>query len=308
MKTVHARAPCRICDIGGWTDTRFAEYGAVFSIAVWPGVEVTLNGDSMGMHTHQRSEKVARKLMDVSDPMLIGYDFAMPYGSGTGTSAAYGVALIAALDKWRGGNLSRHGIAQMAHRIETEELGLECGVQDQFASAYGGVNLIEIGSYPDGVAVKGLPMRRALLDRLLLVHIGTSHNSSEVHKKVIERIANPYELRLRTLRQCAGDAEHHYMAGDMPRFGYVMKLNTGMQRALHHSTTDIFNPLIKDLKDIGAAGWKVNGAGGGGTITIMADGVENRDRIESLIAEGYPQCRIIPITVADEGVETWGDG
>jgi len=37
-----AVAPIRICDIGGWTDTWFAEHGNVFNISVSPFVEVQI--------------------------------------------------------------------------------------------------------------------------------------------------------------------------------------------------------------------------------------------------------------------------
>ena len=36
--TVTATAPVRTCDCGGWTDTWFAQHGAVFHVAVNPGV------------------------------------------------------------------------------------------------------------------------------------------------------------------------------------------------------------------------------------------------------------------------------
>jgi len=36
-RVIRAEAPVRICDLGGWTDTWFAEHGAVCSIAVTPG-------------------------------------------------------------------------------------------------------------------------------------------------------------------------------------------------------------------------------------------------------------------------------
>ena len=42
-RIVHALAPIRICDLGGWTDTWFAEHGKVFNIGVHPGVEVRIN-------------------------------------------------------------------------------------------------------------------------------------------------------------------------------------------------------------------------------------------------------------------------
>lgn len=49
---VHAVAPIRICDIGGWTDTWFAKHGAIFNIAVYPYVEVQVRehpGDVEGL-------------------------------------------------------------------------------------------------------------------------------------------------------------------------------------------------------------------------------------------------------------------
>ena len=33
-RVINAMAPIRICDLGGWTDTWFAETGAVFNIGV----------------------------------------------------------------------------------------------------------------------------------------------------------------------------------------------------------------------------------------------------------------------------------
>ena len=39
---VNATAPVRICDIGGWTDTWFAEHGDVVNLAVAPYVRVQI--------------------------------------------------------------------------------------------------------------------------------------------------------------------------------------------------------------------------------------------------------------------------
>jgi D-glycero-alpha-D-manno-heptose-7-phosphate kinase len=40
--TITATAPVRTCDCGGWTDTWFARHGAVFHIALNPGVRVAV--------------------------------------------------------------------------------------------------------------------------------------------------------------------------------------------------------------------------------------------------------------------------
>ena len=74
---------------------------------------------------------------------------ALPAGSAAGTSAAVVVALLGALDALTPGRLSPADIAAAAHRIETEGLGLQSGVQDQIASAHGGINLVVIDTYPN---------------------------------------------------------------------------------------------------------------------------------------------------------------
>src|SRR5829696_8550971 len=43
MRIVHATAPIRVCDNGGWTDTWVARHGKVFSIAVRPLVHVRID-------------------------------------------------------------------------------------------------------------------------------------------------------------------------------------------------------------------------------------------------------------------------
>ena len=48
-RILNAVAPIRICDLGGWTDTWFAEHGKVFNIGVHPGVEVQVN-DPLAPH------------------------------------------------------------------------------------------------------------------------------------------------------------------------------------------------------------------------------------------------------------------
>jgi hypothetical protein len=49
------------------------------------------------------------------------------------------------------GRLAPHEVARAAHRIETDLLPQQSGVQDQLASAHGGINYIEILEYPHAI-------------------------------------------------------------------------------------------------------------------------------------------------------------
>lgn len=211
---INAVAPTRICDVGGWTDTHFSKYGTVFNVAIYPYVEVqvhpmapgesdgrlivstenygtsyTLDPDNIVYDKHPLIE-AAIKCMALPQDLALRinvFSYAPP-GASMGTSAAVSVALIGALDVLTGKKLVPHELATLAHSIETKELGLECGVQDQLASAYGGINLIEISDFPKAT-ISPIAITDAiwweLEHRLVLTYIGKPHQSSEIHKLVI---------------------------------------------------------------------------------------------------------------------------
>ena len=112
----------------------------------------------------------------------------MPAGAATGTSAAVTVALVAALEHLAAGAVDPAAVARAAHAVEAEGLGRESGIQDQIGAAHGGVNFIEMRAYPDAI-VSPVPLAAetwwALDQRLLLVYLGGSHDSSDVHRRVI---------------------------------------------------------------------------------------------------------------------------
>ncbi|HNT87004.1 MAG TPA: GHMP kinase, partial [Candidatus Hydrogenedentes bacterium] len=174
-RIINAMAPIRICDLGGWTDTWFAGTGAVFNIGVYPYAEVQIYARETPPGQDREIAIHAENFGDryVLDPGPIEYDrhplleacidimeipenlsfeinlySSAPAGCSTGTSAAVSVALLGALDLLSAGRMTPHEIAATAHRVETEKLGLQCGIQDQICSAYGGICFIEMFAYP----------------------------------------------------------------------------------------------------------------------------------------------------------------
>jgi D-glycero-alpha-D-manno-heptose-7-phosphate kinase len=195
---------------------------------------------------------------------------AIPAGSGAGTSAAVAVALLAALAAARGETRSPHDVAYLAHRLEVEVLGNESGVQDQLSAAYGGINFLEIDAYPDAT-VQPLAPWPGLGARLSLVYLGRPHESSNIHREVIARVAGQPSSIFDQLREAACVARDAVAVHDLEAFGRAMIANTEAQRSLHSSLVGVdAAKLIEDSKLHGAIGWKVNGAGGdGGSLTIL---------------------------------------
>jgi D-glycero-alpha-D-manno-heptose-7-phosphate kinase len=336
-KRINSVAPIRICDIGGWTDTWFAGHGAVFNIAVYPYVEVQIeihdrktsddrvvinvenfgesyavNPDSITYTKHPLIE-AAIDVMKIPAELSLTVTLysAAPPGASTGTSAAVSVALIGALDSLTEGRLTPHEVAALAHSIETEKLKLQCGIQDQFCSAYGGINYIQMDRFPHA-SVMPIQVPNAtwweLEGRLAVVYIGTPHSSSDIHKKVIKDLGDNAENdpRLVELRRLAAQAKDALYAGDFELLGRTMEANTDVQRALHKDLVCAkFNDIIAIARQFKALGCKVNGAGGdGGSLTILTNGDASTKRrmLKALRESDYD---VLPIYLSRYGLRVW---
>jgi len=334
---INAVAPTRICDVGGWTDTHFARYGAVFNIAIYPYVEVqihasrhekaagkvtisvenygtsyTLDPNNIVFDKHPLIEAAIKRMSIPKETALrINIYSSAPPGASMGTSAAVSVALIGALNALAEGTLAPHEAAVLAHSIETKDLKLECGVQDQIASAYGGISLIDITDFPHTkrTAVE-IPDATwwELENRLVLTYIGKPHNSSETHKMVIAGMGDSAykDKRLEELRKLAHQARDTLMKGDFVALGKVFNRNTETQRALHKNLVcDKFEEIISIAESFNALGCKVNGAGGdGGSIAILTDGdMSKKRKLENqLVKKGF---KTIPIYLSRRGLRVW---
>jgi len=114
-RIINAVAPIRICDLGGWTDTWFAERGAVMNFGVYPYAEVQIyvserQGDGRGrisIHVENFGERytleqgaieydrhpLIEAAIDIMElPEHLSFDINLyseaPAGCSTGTSAS----------------------------------------------------------------------------------------------------------------------------------------------------------------------------------------------------------------------------
>lgn len=339
IRVINSVAPIRICDNGGWTDTWFAEYGAIFNIGVYPYAEaqlkvfhrgdvehrIVIHAENYGERfsvepgtnqwTHHPLLEAAVEYMKVPDD--ISFEVSIfseaPAGASTGTSAAVTVALIGALDLLTPGRMTPYEVAQTAQKVETEMLKQQCGIQDQLCSAFGGINYIEMYKYPHA-SVSQLHVSNAvwweLERRLVLVFLGKSHSSSQVHEKVIADLegARPDDPRMEDLRRTAGQSRDAVYAGDFAALGRAMTENTEAQMRLHPELVSADAHEVIDIaRREGALGWKVNGAGGdGGSLTLLlgADSSQKRRLIERV--EGANSLfQNIPIYLSRFGLRVW---
>jgi D-glycero-alpha-D-manno-heptose-7-phosphate kinase len=251
---------------------------------------------------------IAEDAPSASQALSIAIRSEMPPGASTGTSAAVLVGIVAALGGLRGEIVAPSELARAAHRIETVRLGLQAGVQDHVAAAFGGINYVTIDAYPEHrvtpVAVtRDLEVR--LSRQLVLIYLGRAHRSSTVHEEVIAGLENggDGEIALESLRAAASAARDALTRGDLAGFGDALRRNTAAQARLHPGLVGADAHRIGEAADaVGALGWKVNGAGGeGGSVSVLLRNDTTRDALMERIRSTVPAARHIPIRLAGQG-------
>ncbi len=309
--SIVASAPVRVADVGGWTDTWFAGTGMVCSVAAGPGVEVTVHTvqpasrsvrgwrvgqervptlhltdfessvllDDAGRLALKQQHPVLAQILhthlSVDSPIKsIGIRSAVPAGSSLGTSAAVGVALIAALQVASGVEPVPGELARLAHEAETSA-GLQAGVQDHVAAAFGGISRIGV-SYPffdrQPIAASDATVEW-LTSGLRTVFLGR-HDSSTIHRLVIDRLekngegsTSPELVELRAAAQAASDA---LQTDNRRAYGRALLQTVDAQRRLHPELISESAQQLIDLAVAFGGAAKVNGAGGGGgSVTLL---------------------------------------
>ncbi len=258
-------------------------------------------------------------------PVTVTIRSAVPPGASLGTSASVLVAVVAALEALLArdgpvgtgqvGDEDRRRIAEAAHRVETVRAGRQAGVQDQFAAAFGGAQLIEITDYPTTrrTAIALDPaFVQAIEARTVTVATG-AHDSSSVHRAVIASLDAPRRSAgaapapralLGDLRDLAVAAADALGAADLESWAATLTAATDVQERLH---AGLIGPDHRDLialaDDEGALGWKVNGAGGdGGSTTIVCASASAAERFTALVEAARPTFTVLGLRLQG-GVE-----
>jgi len=328
---IESLASNRIADFGGWTDTWFARRGHILNFAVdlyarvtvatkeEPGVTIHVQdyGDVVeipsvegaGYDDKHALLIAALKVMNIKHGLEVFISADVPPGCGTGSSAAVSVALIKALSVLNGQYLVAHEVARLAHRLETEELNIESGVQDQIAAGYGGVSFIEMYEYPNSyVSPVDLSeeVRMTLENRWVLVYEGRRHLSGDVHKKVIAELnveGSPSQRALGDLKETALAAKQALLKGNIAELGKIMDANNAAQKSLHPEiTTANFEKIEGIARDVGMVGAMINGAGGGGSIVLVAQAGKKTEIERVLAGEGF---RTLPCRMSFQPARAW---
>jgi len=203
----------------------------------------------------------------------IHHDGDLPARSGMGSSSAFTVGLLHALNALNGHMTSKKQLAMDSIHIEQDLLKETVGSQDQVLAAYGGLN--HISFLPNGeISVKPitiLPERmRELNSNLMLFYTGVKRTASNI----AESYVNGIEERKRQLRLIKDLVDESVSilnsSQDITGFGELLREAWQAKRSLSSSVS---NPHLDEILDLamsgGAIGGKLTGAGGGGFLLLF---------------------------------------
>jgi len=310
----------RISFAGGLTDIaefyNNADYGAVVSTSINKYVFITVNKkfDNKTRVSYSKTEivdnvkeihhPIVREVLDFleikngTEITCIG-DF--PSGTGMGSSSAFTVGLLNALHRYKGEKISPYQLAEEACYIEIDRLKEPIGKQDQYASAFGGINYIKFEKDTTTVSPISISDKyKNVIDILTSLHfIGSSGFARDMLSKQVKSFSDKLN-ELSNLRNIANKMREILSSnkGDMfEKFGEALKDQWLIKRNMSGVTNENINNLYSSAIINGAIGGKVCGAGGRGFLMLYS--LENHDDLLSFMKKnGYPET---PFSFEHEG-------
>ena len=306
-----AKAPLRVSFFGGGSDipTHFATWGgATISTAIDKYVYVAV------MHTPHDHIKVsyskqecvtdiddlqndivknALKFFGIKSNIEITSFADIPtIGNGLGGSSAFTCALVKALSAYLGYEyINPYGVAKTACHIEIDLCGWKIGMQDQFASAFGGMNYIE---YANELGQGRVDVKRmdsnSIENYMILIPTNVEHHAA----KILDNIN--FETKTFVIRELANMAE---MQSSQPvkahEYGRLLNSAWVLKKQMDDGiSNDEIDTMYERCKSAGAIGAKLLGAGGGGYMLALTES-------KSKIRQEFSDRTCLDVGIAHEG-------
>jgi D-glycero-alpha-D-manno-heptose-7-phosphate kinase len=290
-----SKTPLRMSFVGGGSDMHaFYKHntGAVLSTSINKYIYVTVNkkfDDGIRL-AYSRTEEI-QSVDEVSHPLVRaslnilsikgGVEITSiadvpSKGTGLGSSSSFTVGLLNALRAFRGEHSSKSFLAEKSCEIEIDICKEPIGKQDQYAAAYGGLNLIEFheNNLVDITPIICQPKTlKNIEDRILVFYTGITRSASSILKNQAQSLSVD-RSKMEILKRMVNLTYHMKRAiesGDEVAFGEILHENWILKKEI---SSQISMPEIDHWYQLalnsGASGGKILGAGAGGFLMLYA--------------------------------------
>jgi len=292
-----ARSPLRISIGGGGTDlpSYYRKAGGyviacaidkyIYTSIIKPyekGIFLKYSEIERAKNPSQIKHKIFRELLMMQDykdnyQIEISTLADIPAGTGLGSSGAFTVSALKALQYFNSDYKSNKSIAELACHVEIDRLKEPVGKQDQYISAIGGMCEL-IFNKDDSVEVNRLDIPEKNLnlikDSIVMFFTGYSRSASEVLKTQNEKTISSNEEMIKNLdsvKEMGKTSKKLLINGDVNQYGLLINdhWKEKLKRSSNMCPEEIKNYIEIGLNN-GALGGKLVGAGGGGFLLFIA--------------------------------------
>lgn len=303
-----SRTPLRMSFVGGGSDlpSYYRRHGgAVLSTAIDQYIYVNVNRKfdhgirvayskteevSTVAEVEHRLVRATMEMLSISGGIEITTIADIPArGTGLGSSSSFTVGLVHALRAHLGMPVDAAELGRASCEVEIERCGEPIGKQDQFAAAFGGLNLI-VFNPDDTVRVEPVTLpvatRDVLQSRLICFYTGVSRSASAILKHQNEQVENS-RSKQQTLSEMVGLAftlKDELIAGNIDVLGPILHENWELKKSLSDKVSSSeLDAFYSAAREAGADGGKLLGAGAGGFLMFIAP-PEKHDAIERALS------------------------
>jgi D-glycero-alpha-D-manno-heptose-7-phosphate kinase len=204
-----------------------------------------------------------------------------PPRSALGGSSVAAVAMIWAFSKIRArAGLpmpKRSAVALLAHAIEQSVAGVPCGLQDQLAAVYGGVNAWYWTGDPEGIPFERVALIEEdafpdLSEDLLVAYCGAPHVSKDVNATWVRQfVSGKTRQQWRQIVRLSRGFSEAMRQMDFPAARAFMNQETEIRCRLTPEVLDAVGQPLVAAAIRGGCGARFTGAGGGGCVWAFGD-------------------------------------
>ncbi len=242
-----------------------------------------------------------------------------PPKSAMGGSSSAAVALVAALTAAKQGTekplpSSVKRMVLIAHGLEQSVAGIPCGLQDQLAAAFGGVNAWYWTGEPGLDSFKRKLIfsesgAKSFEEHLLLAYCGIPHISKDINSRWVKAfVSGNFREQWEQIIRCTQRFVDALEEGNYKEASRMMNRETEIRRKM---TPDVLDDMGKKLvlsaleSNCGA---RFTGAGGGGCIWALGEPVdiERLKDIWGLILAEKKGARMLDVDIDTQGLVCHG--
>lgn len=215
-----------------------------------------------------------------------------PPGSGLGGSSAVTAAVLGAVAASGGRNLDQYEFAELNYFVERQDLKIAGGKQDQFATTFGGFNVIEF--HRDRVVVNPLRIDASIVNdleaHLILCYTGRARTDLGLIDQQIRLYGERLSTRegMQRLYELVFEMKEALLKRRLNTFGELLHEAYVNKKRMNPdvATGTIADELYERAREAGAIGGKLMGAGGGGYLLVYCETGRRQAVTQALTSAG----------------------